>query len=219
MTPSIRPNPNAILRIAIELATCASVFTLPLVGSAKSLAHPAPWTGFLAWFVVLRTQPPLVLKRVAVNSDRWSALGILATVAVSQLTAVLEFRLDRRPSSLLLLGTGTALVLVGLPLRFWAIRTLGRFFTATVEVQRGQKVIRDGPYRLLRHPSYTAAIVIAFAVTTVLGSSLGAALVMGIVLPAYLYRIRVEERLLAAELGDDYRQYQRISWRLIPRVF
>jgi protein-S-isoprenylcysteine O-methyltransferase len=113
---------------------------------------------------------------------------------------------------------GVVMVFAGLVLRLWAIHTLGRFFTSTVQVGDGQRVVRSGPYRMLRHPSYAGALLTAFGTALVLHSSAGAALVITLCVPAYLYRVATEERALVAELGADYAEYRRHTWGIVPGV-
>jgi protein-S-isoprenylcysteine O-methyltransferase Ste14 len=79
-------------------------------------------------------------------------------------------------------------------------------------------VVQAGPYRWVRHPSYTGSLV------TILGvllcclnwASLAA---FALALAGYAYRIRIEEEALAESLGDEYRSYMRRTRRLIPRIF
>jgi protein-S-isoprenylcysteine O-methyltransferase Ste14 len=114
---------------------------------------------------------------------------------------------------------GFAVLGAGIALRVWSIVTLGRYFTYVVGVQAGQRVIEDGPYRLLRHPSYTGLLV-AFAGTgLLLDNWLALALIVLIPLAAVLVRIRSEEATLGRELGDAYRSYSARTDRLIPRVW
>jgi protein-S-isoprenylcysteine O-methyltransferase Ste14 len=108
---------------------------------------------------------------------------------------------------------------LGLAIRIWAIATLGRAFRTTVEVDSGQDVISSGPYRWVRHPSYSGLLLIVTGCGLASGSWV--ALIVSAVLPlvALLRRIRVEEAELVGVLGDRYRAYQRGTKRLIPGVW
>ena len=114
---------------------------------------------------------------------------------------------------------GAFLAAAGLCLRLWSIRTLGRFFTGTVQVVPDQQVVDDGPYRVLRHPSYTGALLTALGIALAFGSALGAVATLALGIPAYIHRITIEERALLAELGDAYRAYRERTWRLLPFVY
>src|ERR1700730_4699344 len=59
---------------------------------------------------------------------------------------------------------GLVLFLGGISLRLWSFRTLGRYFTFTVQTSSDQPVITDGPYRVIRHPSYAGLFLVFMAV-------------------------------------------------------
>lgn len=114
---------------------------------------------------------------------------------------------------------GCLLMAAGMPLRWWSVRTLAQFFTIDVAIRAGHHIIRRGPYRLLRHPSYTGALMTFWGFGLALGhwSSL-----LAVVLPvtaAFLWRIRIEERVLAQAFPADYSAYARETKRLIPHVW
>jgi protein-S-isoprenylcysteine O-methyltransferase Ste14 len=202
-----------------NLAMCAGAFIAPLLPVASRLEHPAPWLAAATMFATLVTQPAVdrdeMMDRDA--TDARSALVIFVAVLGADLTAVVEY--GYAPWAF---GTtvwfviGMLLAGTGLALRVWSIRTLGAWFSSTVRVREGQQVITSGPYRLIRHPSYTGALLVALGVTTMLGGPIGVALVVAVVIPAYIYRIRVEEAALSRELGTAYDAYAKRTHRLVP---
>jgi protein-S-isoprenylcysteine O-methyltransferase len=109
-----------------------------------------------------------------------------------------------------------ALIVGGLALRWTSVVILGRFFTVNVAIQNGHTLVDTGPYKFLRHPSYTG-LLLAF---TGLGVSFGSWLSIGVlVVPitlALLHRIRLEEAVLRRGLGDAYTDYCARTKRLIP---
>jgi protein-S-isoprenylcysteine O-methyltransferase Ste14 len=114
---------------------------------------------------------------------------------------------------------GIGLMLFGTAFRWYSASLLGKYFTFDVATHSGQTVVETGPYRFIRHPSYTGALLSLFGFGLALGNwaGLGAGLIcLGI---AYAYRIPVEERALASVLGEPYRQYLKRTWRLVPFVF
>jgi protein-S-isoprenylcysteine O-methyltransferase Ste14 len=115
--------------------------------------------------------------------------------------------------------TGLVIAWAGLAIRVWAIVVLGRSFRTTVEVDAAQPVVSRGPYRWVRHPSYTGLLLIAAGYGLALGTWPG--LVICLVLPvaALLRRIRVEEAELTRVLGDPYRDYRDHTKRLIPGLW
>lgn len=113
---------------------------------------------------------------------------------------------------------GATLALMGIALRVWAVRTLGRSFEREVVVNAGQTIVRAGPYRWIRHPAYAGSILTWFGVGLAIGSWIGAFLGTAIVLLAHVPRIRVEERVLTHAFGVDYDR-QSSRFRLIPSVW
>ena len=116
-------------------------------------------------------------------------------------------------------GVGMAVFTLGLLLRAWAVRELGRFFKFTVVVQAGHRVVDTGPYRLIRHPSYTGLLAIELGLGIMLGTWLSIPACLLPPLVAFAIRLLTEERVLARELGEPYRAYMARTRRLIPGVW
>jgi protein-S-isoprenylcysteine O-methyltransferase Ste14 len=118
----------------------------------------------------------------------------------------------------LLFWFGIALVYVGLAFRLYAIKVLGRYFTTSVAVVADQHVVADGPYKLIRHPSYTGLLIMFFGFGLSSTNRLSLLVLMGCALIGLSYRIHVEERALQAHLGLPYEEYMQHTKRLIPFV-
>jgi len=114
---------------------------------------------------------------------------------------------------------GTAIAVAGIAFRIWAILTLGRFFKFVVVIQEGHRVIDRGPYRLLRHPSYTGGLVALLGIGLTLANWLSILAATLIPLVAILVRIKIEEARLVAALGQDYLDYAARTRRLIPGIW
>jgi protein-S-isoprenylcysteine O-methyltransferase Ste14 len=114
---------------------------------------------------------------------------------------------------------GTALVAAGELMRVWAKATLGRYFTYTVMTSGDQPVITGGPYRWLRHPSYTGVLLIAAGVGAAIGNWLGLGVLFVMAFVGVGYRVHVEERALLEEMGDRYREFAASRKRVVPFVW
>jgi protein-S-isoprenylcysteine O-methyltransferase len=114
---------------------------------------------------------------------------------------------------------GIASIFTGVALRWYAIRVLGHFFTRDVATQAGQRVVRDGPYRLIRHPAYSGTLLTLLGIGLSLGNWLALLAVLAGGVIGHLYRAQVEEQALAAALGEPYRTYMRYTCRFIPFVW
>jgi protein-S-isoprenylcysteine O-methyltransferase Ste14 len=98
-------------------------------------------------------------------------------------------------------AAGLGVLAAGVTLRVWAILTLGRLFKFVVVIQDGHRVVTSGPYRLLRHPSYTGALVGFLGAGIALDSWLSVLTLVLIPLLAIGVRIHAEEAELARALG------------------
>jgi protein-S-isoprenylcysteine O-methyltransferase Ste14 len=161
-------------------------------------------------------------RRDGQRAERWSLLVVLATV-VGGMIAGLTLA-SWRPG---LLGVGRwpvfvaglALMATGLFIRQWAILVLGRFFTVDVRLHPNQPVVDRGPYRWVRHPSYTGLVV--FFVGVGLAVTNWASLIVLALVPTIglLFRIHAEERALLTGLGEPYRRYAATRRRLFPGIW
>lgn len=114
---------------------------------------------------------------------------------------------------------GIVIFAIGIVLRWYSIIHLGRFFTVNVAIAADHQLIDTGPYRFVRHPSYTGALLAFVGFGLVMrnwASLLAISLPIGL---AFLYRITVEEQALTQALGDRYRAYIQRTKRLIPFVY
>ena len=117
-------------------------------------------------------------------------------------------------------AAGIVVMWLGLGLRAWAIAALGGSFRTTVEVEPGQEVVSTGPYGWVRHPSYTGLLLIATGFGVARGTWLSPAVCVVLLLPALVWRIRVEEAELDRVLGEAYRAYRSTTTaRLFPRLW
>lgn len=147
-----------------------------------------------------------------------NALFVGETVVVSGiLSAVLHVLVV--PGAIWFRSVGLVIVWLGLALRIWAIRTLGASFRMTVEVDQSQPVVTAGPYRWVRHPSYTGLLVITVGFGIAYASWLFLVLCAVLPLLALLRRIKVEESEMVRVLGEPYSAYAAQTKRLVPGIW
>jgi protein-S-isoprenylcysteine O-methyltransferase Ste14 len=96
---------------------------------------------------------------------------------------------------------------------------LGKYFTVDVGIQPGHRVIQDGPYRFVRHPSYSGAIVALAGIGCLTFNYLGLVLILICTSLAYALRIPVEEKALLAQFGSEYEKYAARTKRLVPGIY
>jgi protein-S-isoprenylcysteine O-methyltransferase Ste14 len=186
------------------------------IARAFFLAVFASWVGGELW--IQRTHR---LPEDAADRDRGSMALLVASVWVAVVLGIAVAALV--PSAAIGTGSstafllGTALMVAGMALRWYAITTLGSAFTVTVGASPAQPIVEQGPYRWVRHPSYGGSLITILGVLVCCGNFLSLALVT-LPIAGHAYRIRVEERAMVDVLGDTYRDYMRRTKRLVPLV-
>jgi protein-S-isoprenylcysteine O-methyltransferase Ste14 len=171
------------------------------------------------WSIRFRSQR----NRGGTRKDRGSfyvvvftaVLGIGAAFALAHSVQSAGINVARWPIFII----GLAIVILAMALRRWAVLTLGQFFTVQVQVRSGQTVVDTGPYRWVRHPSYTAITMSFVGIGVALENWLSLLVLIVVPTIGLVIRIRVEERALLEALGEPYREFSATRARLIPKVW
>jgi protein-S-isoprenylcysteine O-methyltransferase Ste14 len=155
--------------------------------------------------------------------DRGSHVWIVMAVGMGVVAGIILVNANSPGTTLqrgqrLQFWIGIAVMLSGLAFRWYAIKSLGRFFTRTVATRAGQYVVDSGPYRLIRHPSYTGGLLMFLGAGIAMTNWAALLAIMAGAALGYGYRVHVEERALCADLGQPYRDYMLRTKRFIPHV-
>jgi protein-S-isoprenylcysteine O-methyltransferase Ste14 len=118
-----------------------------------------------------------------------------------------------------LFASGVVIIILGVGLRWYAIHTLGRFFTRDVAVSEGQPVVQSGPYRLIRHPAYSGTFLTMLGVGLAMTNWASLVALLVCVFAGHFYRVRIEEQALVRTIGQPYVEYMRRTRRFIPLLF
>ena len=131
-----------------------------------------------------------------------------------------DFWLHQRflPEIVLLEPVGLAMVIGGAFFACWARYTLGRNWSLAAQLKHEHEVVQSGPYRFVRHPIYSG-LLLAFMGTAVMIGEWRALVAFAIIFCSFLYKFRVEERLLRVHFGDGYLQYHARTKALIPGIY
>jgi len=152
------------------------------------------------------------------NTRRTNIVSVVLAIVIGYLFInVKYFRIIGSFNSRLIIAI--IVIWIGLVLRFWAVQTLGKFFRTTVMIQKGHQVIKNGPYRYARHPSYTGLLLTTIGVAIGMNNWIGLILMVFIVFVALQKRIILEEKVLQKSLGEDYQSYIKNTKRLIPFIY
>src|SRR6266498_4033979 len=158
----------------------------------------------------------------AVSRDRRSLFLLWTVIAVSLWLGIQMIWLFPRATLPYLRGfyfLGFIFFLAGLALRWYSIGYLGRYFTVDVSISAEHKLVDSGPYRYVRHPTYTGALLGFVGLGFYFGNWLLLLFLTVPIIGAFLWRIRIEESALIEALGEDYRAYIQRTKRLIPFVY
>jgi protein-S-isoprenylcysteine O-methyltransferase Ste14 len=123
-----------------------------------------------------------------------------------------------RPGTLAF-SAGLVFFLAGLGLRGWSFAALGRYSAYGIVVSPAQPVVATGPYRWLRHPSYTGGLLICSGAGLTSANWAGVAAMTLLPLAVTVWRIHLEEHALLTGLGERYRGYARDRRRLVPLIW
>lgn len=146
-------------------------------------------------------------------------LGQQFVVAIAVLLAFRATAFTIGPARVAVFVIGILVAIGGSLLRRHCFRMLGGDFRGDVTVRTGQEVIQRGAYRYVRHPSYSAAMLLHLGFGLSLGNWLSLVVLVAGILPLYVYRMRVEERALVSQLGPAYAEYMARTNRLVPGVW
>lgn len=212
-----------IRKIIKGIIVSAAIAVLPVIGNIQMFYYPQIWILFAIGFFASILQPDY--RIVDDNSkirDKGTETQIIWSVFITQLFIVLEAAYLRFPGSVtwdIFTGTSLLVMILGLAIRTWAIYTLGNYFTMHLSIQKEHKIIRQGPYKYVRHPSYVGAFF-TFLGTAVFMHAWFSLILAAIVLPVvWLRRIHYEEKLLLDELGEEYKSYCKSVKRAIPYIW
>ena len=161
-------------------------------------------------------------SRTGTKQDR-STLGVIWMVIMVSIAAGVFVAMNWPPAALpngrMFALVGVFLFVAGLLLRWWAIITLGRFFTVDVTIEKDHELVERGPFRVVRHPSYTGVLLafVGFALT--LRNWAALLIILLPIFAAFIRRMNVEEDALSRALGSRYADYMRRTKRLVPFVY
>lgn len=159
-------------------------------------------------------------KQPKTGLDKGTYPAIAAALSISLLFSAAAFLLSLGPALPALVALlGLVVGLTGLSLRLWAMRTLGRFFTMPITLDPQHRLVQDGPYRWIRHPSYTGNFLAALGMSIIFGTAVGILVTLVLCFGIYAHRIRVEEATLAGHFGPTYQTYRAGTSRLLPKIY
>lgn len=174
--------------------------------------------GFFEVFMNLRQRSKSKVTASNDKSSLWWLYG-LVTVGYALSFSVGTTKIGRIYYWDTFFAIGMALAVLGFVIRIHSILTLKQYFTYSVAKVENHKIIETGLYKFIRHPGYLGQFIIFIGISTSISNWLSILLMLIPVTFGYIYRIKVEERFMLEQLGEDYLNYQERTKRLIPMIY
>ena len=210
-------------KIIFTVAAIVLLNLLPLVGEPGLMLHFKTIFLIVAAASLWLSQPAFSTRDAKENktSDRFSILIILITSSCSVVFSVLEWAYFSQDQSAVNVNVyaGAILLIFGIFIRIYSIRTLGKHFTATAKINNDHELITAGPYQFVRHPSYLGAFMAIVGMPLFLNDKWAILFVIMAMSVAYYIRINVEEKMLSTFFGERYIQYKSNTKRIIPFIW
>lgn len=208
----------------IQLAVASIVITqvIPLLGKPELIFDYKDIIVMAANASLWLFQPAVSAKETSENksNDRYSVILILVMSVLSTIIPIIDWayfsnHISNTPATI----AGFIILWFGVILRNYSIRILGKHFTPTIQLQKDHTLITEGPYNIVRHPSYLGALLAIVGIAIFLNSWIGAVAAVIAMMIAYVVRINAEEQVLKSLFGNVYVEYQKRTKKLIPFIW
>ncbi len=174
--------------------------------------------GFFEVFMNLRQRSKSKVTSSSDKSSLWWLYGLI-TLGYALSFSIGATRIGRIYYWNTFFAIGMALFVIGFIIRIHSLLTLKQYFTYSVAKVENHKIIETGLYKFIRHPGYLGQIIIFIGISTAISNWISILVMMIPIILGYLYRIKVEERFMLKQLGEDYLNYQERTKRLIPMIY
>jgi len=210
--------PAQIVLLALLAGAIAWIAYLrPSLSNWPVWVSMAGWVAFTAYWGAAAKNSAEAKRSESAGSRR--VHEILVNVALLLLfVPVPGLRQSFLPHTFARVADGLTIQAAFFGLAVWARLHLGRNWSGRIEIKVEHELIRSGPYRILRHPIYTAMLGM-YVGTAVTVNQAHALLGVAMVMFAYWRKIRMEEANLRSAFGPRYEEYRRATWSLIPGVY
>ncbi|OGS21134.1 MAG: hypothetical protein A3J83_00750 [Elusimicrobia bacterium RIFOXYA2_FULL_40_6] len=152
------------------------------------------------------------------HSD-WTTYLMPISYLIFVIAVVVEYLVIKREMNMMVTAIGLSLWISRFFIKFWGARTLGKFWSSHIEIRDSHKLVNTGPYKYLRHPVYFSNIIDFIGLPMITNSYY--VLFSGTIIMILLMILRIpfEEKALISKLGDEYKEYQKETYAVIPFIF
>lgn len=146
---------------------------------------------------------------------KWTIVMLVVVYVVTCLLSMGEYFFNAKAINLAITAIGFLLFLIAFLIRQWSIKTLGEFHSVHIEIRKNHTLIKDGPYKHLRHPYYASVGVELLGIAFIPNSYKAAFFVLIAAVPIIFIRVFLEERELLKKFGSEFSQYR----KEVPVIF
>jgi protein-S-isoprenylcysteine O-methyltransferase Ste14 len=204
---------SAVVALVVVLGGIVTV-TIALRPSVRMLVSAALWVAFIVyWSAAARGAAPA--KRAESRESRRLHEILLNGAILLLFIPVPGLRGRFLPLLPLIVAAGLAVQAGAILLAVWARHHLGRNWSGAITETVGHQLVRSGPYRLVRHPIYSAMLGMTLG-TTLVSGELHALLALALMIVAYARKIPLEEHHLRSIFGPSYDEYRLGTWAVVP---
>ena len=210
--------PAALLVLLLPLAGLVALVVRfhPTAGNWPLWVSGGLWLAFIVYWSAAAGNSAPAAAAESVGSRRLHRLLLDSSI----LLGFVRFApIDRRwlPEGGALVAAGLGLQLASALFAVWARRHLGRNWSYRVETKVDHRLVRTGPYRILRHPIYTGMLGMITG-TALVGGEWHGLLAVALMIVTYLRKIRMEERRMREAFGAEWEAWRSVTWALVPGV-
>ena len=174
--------------------------------------------GFFEVFMNLKQRGKSIVTTSSDKGSLW-LLYILITIGYALSFSIGATKIGRMNHWDAFFAAGVLLTVIGLIIRIQSILTLKQYFTYSVSQVEKHELIETGLYKAIRHPGYLGQLMIFAGISISLSNWLSILLMMIPIAIGYSYRIKVEERFMIEQMGENYLNYQKRTKRIIPMIY
>ncbi len=149
-------------------------------------------------------------------SAEWSYYLMAGSYIFIFIGTPIEYLVVKRDINLIITFSGLIVYISGLMIRRWSINTLDNFWSPHIKIIENHKIIKNGPYRYIRHPNYLATILKGLGFSLIPNSFYILFYTLMVFIPIRMIRIHLEEKELMKEFGQEYVDYQKEVFALLP---
>ena len=165
---------------------------------------------------VIESYLPNFKKVKGTKLAKWTGIAFSLTYLLLIFGTIGEYFLISRGINLWISGIGIVVVGVRIWLKWWAMLTLGKYWSVHIEIREAHKLIKDGPYRYVRHPAYLSNLLAYLGIPLIANAYYTLIGVFLIYVPFNLIRLHLEERELIRKFGEEYEDYRKKVPALLP---